>query len=86
MRKTMDEQVTKHGVLCSQDVQRLVSKLTSKTELIRVPFPKFNHIDFMWAKDVYNLVYESVIKSLKKHESKTNLDETEEHIKQKTTM
>jgi hypothetical protein len=67
-------------------VQRLVSKLTSTTELIRVPFPKFNHIDFMWAKDVYSLVYESVINSLKKHESRTHLEETEQHIKQKTTV
>jgi hypothetical protein len=62
-------------------VQRLVSKLKSKVEVFRVPFPKFNHIDFMWAKDVYKLVYENVINSLKKHESNINLKESEERLK-----
>jgi len=46
----------------------LSNKLKCKVQLIRVPFPEFNHIDFLWAKDVYNLVYKNVIASLKKHE------------------
>jgi len=46
----------------------LSSKLQCKVQLIRVPFPEFNHIDFLWAKDVYKLVYKNVITSLEKHE------------------
>jgi hypothetical protein len=46
----------------------LSSKLKCKVQLIRVPFPEFNHIDFLWAKDVYKLVYNNVITSLEKHE------------------
>lgn len=65
-----------------QDVQHLASKLKGAVDVIRVPFPKFNHIDFMWAKDVYNLVYASVINSLKEHEPKSNLTESEKHFKQ----
>ena len=55
-------------VFCSQDVMELSSKLKGKVQLVRVPFPKFNHIDFLWAKDVYHLVYKNVITSLEKHE------------------
>jgi hypothetical protein len=80
--KIVDEQVKKYAVPCSQDVQHLASKLKGEVELIRVPFPKFNHIDFMWAKDVYSLVYESVINSLKKHEPKAKLTESEKYFKQ----
>jgi hypothetical protein len=49
-------------------VKLLASKLKSKVKLIKVPFSKFNHIDFVWAKDAYKLVYENVISTLKKHE------------------
>jgi hypothetical protein len=69
----VDEEVKKCAVLCSQDVRHLASKLKGEVELIRVPFPKFNHIDFMWAKDVYELVYESVINSLAKRIQKKTL-------------
>jgi hypothetical protein len=60
-------------------VKLLASKLKSKVELIKVPFSKFNHIDFVWAKDAYKLVYENVIDSLKKHEPKLKDSESKEH-------
>ena len=47
-------------------------------QLIRVPFPEFNHIDFLWAKDVYKLVYENVINSLEKHELAQNRKENKD--------
>jgi len=55
-------------VSCSQDVKELSSKLKCEVQLVRVPFPKFNHVDFLWARDVYHLVYKNVITSLEKHE------------------
>ncbi|PNF32785.1 Lipase 3 [Cryptotermes secundus] len=54
------------------DVKHLASNLKGEVELIRIPFAKFNHIDFTWAIDVYDLVYKSVINNIKKHESNTN--------------
>jgi hypothetical protein len=62
-------------------VKQLASKLKSKVELIRVPFSKFNHIDFVWARDAYKLVYENVINTLKKHEPRLKDSESKEHIK-----
>jgi hypothetical protein len=56
------------GILCSQDVMELSSRLKCEVRMVRVPYPTFNHIDFLWAKDVYKLVYENVIYSLEKHE------------------
>lgn len=53
-------------------MKHLASKLQGEAELIRIPFAKFNHIDFTWAIDVVELVYKSVINNIEKHESKTN--------------
>lgn len=63
------------------DVKELSSKLKGKVQLIRVPFPEFNHIDFLWAKDVYKLVYENVINSLEKHELAQNRKENKDVTK-----
>jgi hypothetical protein len=60
---------------------KLSRKLKCKAQLIRVPFPKFNHIDFLWAKDVHKLVYENVINSLRKHELDRNHKENTEDFK-----
>lgn len=54
-------------------MKHLASKLKGEAELIRIPFAKFNHIDFTWAKDVYELVYKSVINNIKKHEYAGNI-------------
>jgi lysosomal acid lipase/cholesteryl ester hydrolase len=63
------------------DVMELSSKLKCKVRLVRVPFPKFNHIDFLWAKDVYHLLYKNVITSLEKHELDRNLKGNTEDFK-----
>ncbi|KAF6216011.1 hypothetical protein GE061_000348 [Apolygus lucorum] len=46
-----------------EDVKKLHSRLT-KSKLIQVPFPAFNHLDFMWAKDVRPLLYDNMIAML----------------------
>lgn len=35
-----------------------------------VPFPEFNHLDFLWANDVRNLVYDDLIVFMKRYERK----------------
>uniref|UniRef100_A0A146LJT0 Gastric triacylglycerol lipase n=1 Tax=Lygus hesperus TaxID=30085 RepID=A0A146LJT0_LYGHE len=47
-----------------EDVKKLHSRLT-KSKLIEVPYPAFNHLDFLWAKDVRPLLYNNMISMLK---------------------
>ncbi|XP_014291787.1 lipase 3 [Halyomorpha halys] len=48
------------------DIMKLNSSLPdSNTKL--VPFSYFNHLDFMWAKDVDKLLYKDLLKILKTH-------------------
>lgn len=46
-----------------KDVMKLHEKLPSST-LYLVPFPKFNHIDYLWAKDAPRLVNDKVLEIL----------------------
>ncbi|KAF6216012.1 hypothetical protein GE061_000349 [Apolygus lucorum] len=52
------------------DVQRLHDHLPQST-MIEVPLPAFNHLDFMWAKDVRSLLYDDMIAMLKLHLKRT---------------
>nr|XP_034176014.1 lipase 3-like [Osmia lignaria] len=45
----------------STDVMRLNAELPKPPIVYRVPFRKFNHIDFLWAKDAPELVYAKLI-------------------------
>nr|AOH73340.1 lipase 11 [Lygus lineolaris] len=38
-----------------------------QSKLVEVPLPAFNHLDFMWAKDVRPLLYDNMIAMLKMH-------------------
>lgn len=40
--------------------------LPNVQDIYRVPFPKFNHIDFTWAKDARILVYDKVLEIMKR--------------------
>lgn len=48
-----------------QDVIKLTNELPKKPIIYKVPYAKFNHIDFLWAMDAPKLVYKKVLKMLK---------------------
>ncbi|XP_024882714.1 uncharacterized protein LOC112461630 [Temnothorax curvispinosus] len=50
----------------SLDVKKLYSMLPNVLDLYRVPFPKFNHLDFIWGKDAFELVYKRLLEIMKK--------------------
>lgn len=51
----------------SQDNRILKEKLPNVTRFYEVPYKRFNHGDFLWAKDSYKLVYKDVIEQIDKH-------------------
>ncbi|PSN46066.1 Lipase 1 [Blattella germanica] len=51
------------------DVKRLAVKLNQTAGINRIAFDKFNHVDFVWAKDAFSLVYEKVLQDLEKYEA-----------------
>jgi len=52
-----------------KDVKTLFKSLNVATsKAIEVNFPPFNHLDFLWAKDVKKLLYNDVLKQMKKFE------------------
>lgn len=48
-----------------KDVRKLHDMLPSTTKMYLVPFPKFNHIDYLWARDAPTLVNAKVLDILK---------------------
>ncbi|XP_036139605.1 lipase 3 [Monomorium pharaonis] len=50
----------------SRDVKKLYSLLPNILDLYRVPLPTFNHVDFLWGKDAFELVYRRLLKIMKK--------------------
>jgi lysosomal acid lipase/cholesteryl ester hydrolase len=50
------------------DVDRIAKQLNSLRSSYKVPAPEYNHIDFIWAIDAYELVYSKVLQNMKKEE------------------
>lgn len=51
--------------LCDvQDVKQLESTLPNVIESYRVPFKKFNHIDFLWSRNVKELINDKILQLL----------------------
>lgn len=48
-----------------KDVETLAKSLPNLVLHKEVPFEKFNHLDFMWAKDANTLLYKDIIKFLR---------------------
>lgn len=48
-----------------EDVNTLKSKLRNVVDYYHVPFKKFNHIDYLWAKDAKRLVYGRILELLR---------------------
>lgn len=53
-----------------RDVQILISKLPNVIDIYRVPYPKFNHMDFLFAKNANTLVYSKIIEYIKQYNRK----------------
>lgn len=49
-----------------KDVKMLYERLPSTTEMYMVPYPEFNHLDYLWAIDAPSLINEKVLDSLEK--------------------
>lgn len=48
-------------IFISQDVDQLYKELGNPFGKFRVPHEQFNHLDFMWAKDVKELLYDKIL-------------------------
>jgi len=49
-----------------QDVKRLYNSLSNTVMIYHVPYPTFNHLDYLWGKDAPELVYKKMFKYLRK--------------------
>jgi len=50
-----------------RDVEKLYSQLPNPIGKFRVPDNKFNHIDYLWAKDVKDLLYRKVLNLMERY-------------------
>merc|ERR1711976_722099 len=48
------------------DVLRLISALPNIVDIYKVPFDKWNHLDYLWGLDANTLVYPRVLENIKK--------------------
>ncbi|KAL6431798.1 hypothetical protein ACFW04_007357 [Cataglyphis niger] len=57
-------------LVSAEDVKRLYRLLPNVVDMYEVPWAKFNHVDFMWAKDAPKLVYKRILELMKRKEFK----------------
>lgn len=50
-----------------QDVLRMSKQLTNLVGMYLIPLKKFNHVDFLFGKDAFKVVYEPLVKVLKNY-------------------
>lgn len=56
---------------CTQDVIELYSHLPNRLGLNRIEFDQFNHVDFLYSKNIIDMVYQSVLNTI----STTEIDD-----------
>ncbi|KAK9875913.1 hypothetical protein WA026_009697 [Henosepilachna vigintioctopunctata] len=54
-------------LVTEEDINPLSEKLPNVVNKTKVPFPAFNHLDFMWAIDAKNLLYTELISIINKY-------------------
>ena len=47
-----------------QDVMKYVSNMPNQFRVYEVPYPKWNHLDYMWGIDADKYVYTEIIKDI----------------------
>lgn len=50
-----------------EDIEHLINLLPNVVQVFRVPLKTFNHVDFLWAKDVKKLVYKDIFVQIQKY-------------------
>lgn len=58
------------------DVKKLASRLPNVVKFHQVPYPRFTHMDFVWALNVSSILYDDVIDLMKKAENGDFLQKT----------
>lgn len=61
---------SRYGCYTFQDVEVLAKRLPNVAEKKVMPFPEFNHLDFLWANDIKTIVYDDLIEFMKRYERK----------------
>lgn len=54
-------------MLFFQDIEALAGKLPNVIEKLKIPYPSFNHLDFMWAINSRKLLYDQLLLLLNKY-------------------
>lgn len=60
--------------VAAEDIRRLPNELPNVVEIRRVDDDTFNHIDFIWASDAKELVYDYIIDTMKSIENQKNTE------------
>lgn len=60
--------------VAAEDIRRLPSELPNVVEIHRVNDDTFNHIDFVWASDAKELVYDYITDWMKSMENRNDID------------
>ncbi|KAL6431826.1 hypothetical protein ACFW04_007359 [Cataglyphis niger] len=55
-------------------VEKLSRLLPNVVDMYKVPWSKFNHLDFVWAKDAPILVYKRILELMKRKDSNSVID------------
>ena len=55
---------------CLQDVLKYLSQLPNQFSVYEVPFPKWNHLDYLWGIDADVYVYSEILKNMEAFQKK----------------
>ena len=50
-----------------QDVERFYDQVPNKILNYKVPFPEFNHLDYLWAIDADKYVYDKLVSEMENY-------------------
>ena len=53
-----------------QDVMRYVSSIPNQFRVYEIPYPKWNHLDYMWGIDADKYVFSEILKDIEDFQQK----------------